>query len=147
MRRAWALAALLLASCRTPTPGDPPKIVFGRDACARCGMMISEARFASGYVDASGQSVVFDDVGELLAAAAKVPTLSKAAFVHDFEGGAWVRAETAFYVRVPTLATPMGSGVAAFKDRARAEAFAKPRGGGSVLDWKAAITPSVFPAK
>lgn len=145
MRRAWALAALLLASCRTPIPGDPPKIVFGRDACARCGMMISESRFASGYVDASGQSVVFDDVGELLAAA-KDPSFSKAAFVHDFEGDAWVRAEAAFYVHVPALATPMGSGVVAFKDRSRAEAFAGPRGGGPVLDWKAIARP-VSPAK
>lgn len=139
MKCALALAALLLlSSCRRPTPGDPPNIAFGRTACSRCGMIVSESRFASGYVDASGRSVVFDDVGELLAAAAEDPSFSKAAFVPDAEDGAWMRAETAFYVRAPGLATPMGSGTAAFKDRPRAEAFAKRRGGARVLDWQAA---------
>lgn len=141
MKRSLVLAALaLLASCRSPSPGDPPAISFGRDACARCGMIVSEARFASGYVDSSGQTVAFDDVGELLAQGAEDPALAAAAFVTDSEEGGWLRAEAAFYVRAPSLATPMGSGVAAFKDRSRAEAFARRRGGAPVLDWRAAAS-------
>jgi len=141
VKRSLALATLfLLASCRSSTPGDIPQIVFGRDACARCGMLVSEKRFASGYVDAAGKSVIFDDVGELLAAATEDPTLSKAAFVTDVEDGEWTRAEAAFYARVPALATPMGTGVAAFKDRARAEIFTKKRGGDDVLDWTTATS-------
>lgn len=141
MNRAPALAAiLLLAACRVPAPGDIPKIVFGRDACARCGMLVSEARFASGYVDAAGKSVIFDDVGELLAAAAEDRSFAPAAFVTDVLDGDWTRAEAAFYARVAALPTPMGTGTAAFKDRARAESFAKQHGGGAVLDWTAAIS-------
>ncbi len=139
MRLSLALAALLLSvSCRRFATGDIPKIVFGRDACSRCGMLVSEARFASGYVDESGNSVIFDDVGEMLSAAAEDPSFAKTVYVTDVEDGDWARADAAVYVRTPSLATPMGSGMAAFKDRARAEAFAK-RSGGGVLDWAAAI--------
>ena len=139
MKRVLLMTMLLLpASCRESAPGDIPTIIFGRDVCARCGMLVSEARFASGYVEAGGKSVLFDDLGELLAAAARDPALSKAAFVPDVEDAKLVRAESAFFVRAPSLATPMGTGVAAFKDRARAEAFAKQRGAGDVLDWAAA---------
>ena len=139
MKHALPLTALLFfASCQRLVPGDRPKIVFGRDACARCGMLVSEARFASGYVDTSGKSVIFDDIGELLAAAAEDQSFAKAAFVTDVEDGDWTHANTAFYTRVPTLATPMGTGVAAFKNRARAEAFAKQHGGDAVLNWNAA---------
>ena len=139
MKRALSLAALLLlAACRAAAPGDIPKIVFGRDACARCGMIVSEARFASGYVDASGKSVIFDDVGELVAAAAEDSAISKAAFVPDIEDAALIPAESAFFVRIPSLATPMGTGVSAFKDQARAEAFSRSRGGDGILSWAAA---------
>ena len=148
MRRAFRLAALLmLASCRTAAPGDVPRISFGRDACARCGMLISEARFASGYVDGSGRTVAFDDVGELLAAAAVDTSISKAAFVPDVEEAELVRAESAFFVRIPSMATPMGTGMAAFKDRARAEAFAKQRGGAVVLDWSGARLDAAYNTK
>lgn len=148
MRGALPLAALLLlAACRKPAPGDIPNVVIGRDACARCGMIVSEARFTSGYVDAAGASVAFDDVGELLAAATADETLSRAAFVTDAVDGGWTRAETAYFVRVPGLATPMGTGMAAFKDRAHAEAFAKERGGGAVLDWAAATSPKVLASR
>lgn len=139
MKLWFPLAALVLAAaCRQASPGDIPKIVFGKDECARCGMIVSEARFASGYVDADGKSVIFDDVGELLKAAAADASLGKAAFVADAENGVWTRAEDAFYANVPGLATPMGTGVAAFGNRASAEAFVHKRGGGPVLDWKAA---------
>jgi copper chaperone NosL len=139
VKRAISLAAtLMLAACRAAAPGDIPKIVFGRDACAHCGMIVSEARFASGYVDASGKSVIFDDVGELVAEAAEDPAISKAAFVPDAEDAELVRAESAFFVRIPSVATPMGTGVSAFKDRARAEAFSRSRGGDGVLGWAAA---------
>lgn len=144
MRRLPLAALIMLASCRAAAPGDVPKIAFGRDACARCGMLVSEARFASGYVNASGKSVTFDDVGELVAAAAEDSAIAKAAFVPDVEESELVRAESAYFVRIPSMATPMGTGMAAFKDRARAEAFARKRGGAAVLDWAAATRSSAL---
>jgi copper chaperone NosL len=139
MKRAATFAVLLLlAACRAAAPGDIPKIVFGRDACARCGMIVSEARLASGYVDASGKSVIFDDVGELVAAAAEDSAIGRAAFVPDFEDAGFVHAESAFFVRIPSAAGPMGAAVTAFRNRTRAETFAKTREGAAVLDWTAA---------
>lgn len=45
-------------------------------------------------------------------------------YVHDFETESWLDAETATFVRATDLRTPMASHLAAFADRARAEAFA-----------------------
>lgn len=133
MRRAVLLPVLLAAACAGAVPGDVPRYAAGRDACARCGMAVSEARFAGGWVGPDGQSVVFDDPGELLAALAENPERVRDAWTGDFETGAWVRAREAFFVRAPGLATPMGTGTAAFADRARAEAFARSRPGAEAV--------------
>jgi copper chaperone NosL len=48
----------------------------------------------------------------------------KAWFVHDYKGEHWIRGETAYFVKSDRLKTPMGGGVAAFENKAAAEAFA-----------------------
>ena len=45
-------------------------------------------------------------------------------FVHDYESEAWMRGETAFYVRSEKVKTPMGHGIAAFETREAADRFA-----------------------
>lgn len=124
MRPAALLLAAALAACSRPKPGDVPTIRFGADECARCGMAVSEERFAAGYVDGGGRSVAYDDVGELLQAMTADPSLELSSFVHDAGDGRWLRAAGAFFLRVPGLATPMGTGWAAFSSEARARAFA-----------------------
>ncbi|MBI5630732.1 MAG: nitrous oxide reductase accessory protein NosL [Elusimicrobia bacterium] len=116
-------AALLLAGCSKQKPGDVPRLRLGADACARCGMIVSEERFAAGYVDSSGRSVIYDDLGEFLAEAEKRPEIKAAAFFHDAESGRWIAARGAVVIRVEDYPTPMGSGYAAFSDRAAAERF------------------------
>lgn len=124
MRRiAAALLACALAGCARARPGDVPTVRYGTDPCARCGMVVSEERFAGGYVDREGRAVVFDDPGELVAAQEADPAIKDAAYVHDAATGAWLRARDAVFVRVPGLATPMGSGTAAFATRAEADRF------------------------
>jgi len=119
---AWMLA-LALAACSGPKPGDVPSIRYGVDPCARCGMAVGEERFASGYVDGAGRSVVFDDVGEFLQAMAADPSREPASYVHDAVEGRWLRAGGAYFVRVPGLATPMGTGWAAFASEPQARSF------------------------
>ncbi|MBI3565790.1 MAG: nitrous oxide reductase accessory protein NosL [Elusimicrobia bacterium] len=126
-------AASALGACRRDAPGDPPRYAAGRSSCARCGMAVSEARFAAGWVGADGESVLFDDAGEFLASAAAEPGRLAVSWVGDFETGEWTRAGAASFVRVPGLATPMGTGVVAFAARDRAAAFARARPGGEVL--------------
>ena len=100
-------------------------IHYGRDACARCGMLLAEERFASGYVGADGETVAFDDLGEFLAAVSKDPALAAKSYVHDAQDGSWLSAAAAVFVKLPGLATPMGSGYAAFASETEAGDFAR----------------------
>lgn len=119
-----ALAAVLgLWACARPG-GGLPSIHYGRDACARCGMILSEERFASGYVADSGETVAFDDLGEFLAAAGDT-AVAERSYVHDAGTGGWLRASEAVFVKIPGLATPMGSGYAAFSSESEAADFAR----------------------
>ena len=123
MRRAALLLAAALSACAPARPGGPPTVRLGVDPCARCGMIVSEERFAGGYIDDEGRSVVFDDPGELLAALEAQPALRARSFVQDAGGAGWVPAAAAVFKKIPGLPTPMGSGVAAFKDAAEAAAL------------------------
>lgn len=120
-----ALGILFSFSACARSGGGMPEIRYGRDACARCGMIVTEERFASAYVDSAGETVAFDDLGELLAAVAKDPALTSAAYVHDASDGRWLRASDAVFVKLPGLATPMGSGYAAFASEEQAAVFAR----------------------
>ena len=120
------LAALALAGCAQQTgEPQPPEIAYGRDVCDRCGMMIDEPRFAAAVILANGQTLKYDDLGEMIMQhGAASQGAVRAWFVHDYHSEEWLRGETASYVLSPKLRTPMGFGVAAFADRASAEAFA-----------------------
>ncbi|MBI4376559.1 MAG: hypothetical protein HY549_08930 [Elusimicrobia bacterium] len=118
-------ALLLLLGCAAPKHGGPPEIEFGRQECARCGMIVSEDRFAAGYVSQSGESVAYDDLGEMLAALKERPELRAQAWARDLNGGGWLRLDQAHLLQVPGLATPMGTGWVAFLSPEDAEAFAR----------------------
>lgn len=120
------LVALLLAACAPANTGpQPPEILYGQDVCEECGMIISEARFACAALFSDGEMRKYDDIGDMLAFAAKHADLSVGAwFVHDYNSEQWMRGETAFFVLSDQIRTPMNRGIAAFKDQADAEAFA-----------------------
>lgn len=147
--RWWPLVAAILllgglAGCAGARAGadGPPEIVYGEDTCHQCGMIISDERFAAGLVIEIEPGVsehrVFDDIGELLLYeqehAGELTITHR--FVHDFESREWIDGATAYYVRSETLQSPMGHGIAASGDRARAEALAR-AWGGRVLDLDA----------
>ena len=119
----------LLAACAPPRTQGPPVIRYGRNVCSHCGMIVSEARYASGYIDPTGKSVIFDDLGEIFIEINGHSDLLARAYVNDVEATAWIPAKDAFYVRVAGLATPMGYGISAYRDQARASAFARNRKG------------------
>ncbi|MFN8176830.1 MAG: nitrous oxide reductase accessory protein NosL [bacterium] len=136
---ATACAATLLAACARSKPLLPPSVRWGEDVCSACGMIVSEERFAAAAaVAGQGGRVemrVYDDIGCLVrdgASAGAGRVLAR--WVHDHGDLAWLRAEGALYVRSASLQTPMGSGVAGFSSRARAEAF-RGQKDGEVLDW------------
>lgn len=124
MKSSLALIAILFfGACARSVPTGPPEVAFGKQECARCGMIISEERHAAGFVDEDGRSVAFDDLGELLALIEERPELRAKAWARDLEGAGWLKLPQAHLERVPGLGTPMGTGWAAFVSRERAAAF------------------------
>lgn len=118
------LLGLLLSGCTRVDLEAPPTIEYGRDVCARCGMIIDDARFAAGYIMPDGAQRIFDDIGDMLVHQADSGEAVHAYWVHDYESEAWVRAETATYVKSDDLHTPMGYGLVALQDAGQAAAIA-----------------------
>lgn len=126
------LAALLILCLVVPACTDgadatgPPEIVYGRDLCIECGMLITEPRFAAAYrID--GEARPFDDIGGMLLYGTETGELSAtsvAAWVHDRDTGEWIAAGAAHYVIAEGAVTPMGYGIVAFLDPARAAEYA-----------------------
>jgi len=102
----------------------PPEIIYGRDVCDRCGMIIEDARFAAAYMTTGGDARIFDDIGDMLVHQADEKDEVYAYWVHDYETEAWLRAETAHFVLTNEIHTPMGYGLLAFADSGRATAVA-----------------------
>lgn len=134
--RMLGVALWLLLVCTACGPADdPPPISYGRDVCVRCGMIVSDPRFAAAYRLDDGSEWMFDDLGELVAHLIEHDRLGGArAWVNDRDTGEPVPAIDAYFVHVPGDATPMGWGVSAFGNRAAAEAFAAAHGV-AVLSW------------
>ncbi|MCB0217780.1 MAG: nitrous oxide reductase accessory protein NosL [Chloroflexi bacterium] len=134
-RRGGAIRGLLLglllapAACGpAPDPLAAPEIHYGEDACDACQMIISEPRFAAASIVDAGAGPEprrFDDIGDLVDYHGQRPELKVLAWhVHDYDSEAWIDARTARFVRAKGIRSPMGHGLAAFADAARAEAFA-----------------------
>lgn len=114
---------------------QPPEIIYGQDVCTRCGMIISEERFASAYWTESGEARLFDDIGGMLAYTDDKQENAASYWVHDFDSGNWTRAEEAHYLLDSNLHTPMGFGIAAFSDVEQARAFAYGQGDVRILTF------------
>jgi copper chaperone NosL len=121
---------LWLAGCaQGQTVIQPPEIRYGEDQCAECGMIISDARFASGLLyevsAARYESLLFDDIGNMMVYAEQHPEQKIVAwYVHDYASEEWLDATQAFFVSSPEIHTPMGHGIAAYATRTAAHAMA-----------------------
>jgi copper chaperone NosL len=100
-------------------------------------MAVSDARFAAQLVAPREEPRFFDDLGCLrdFLASSRAPR-GAVAWVADHRTGAWVRAASAAYARVPGLATPMGSQLVAHQDAA-SRAADRAAAGGTPLDARA----------
>lgn len=120
------LGILVAVSCSAP-PAGPPEIVLDRTVCDRCSMLVSEPGFAAAFLVPGADSVrVFDDAACLFAALAEEPQAGQVRlWFQDAAGGGWMEAPQAVFVRTSRSATPMGSGVFAFREAADAHRFAR----------------------
>src|SRR5690606_1645383 len=121
-----ALVAVLLAGCPAPvaSPDAPPDVRYAVDPCDRCQMIVHEERFAAAYATPAGEVRRFDDLGCLTAFLQERPEDVAEVWTHDHESRAWLRGREAVFVRAPGVITPMGTGLVAAGDRARADALA-----------------------
>src|SRR6185369_5068763 len=79
-------------------------------------------------------TLVFDDVGCLLEEAKHAPIEAQAVYVRRFDGESWARGDAAVVVQSKEIASPMGSGRAAFATRDAAEREAARHPGAVVSD-------------
>jgi len=133
------LTAITLAGCGGEARADqPPEIKYGVDTCSRCHMIISEEKYASGLVASDGTTMIFDDIGEMIATVQTDGLNERRVWVHDFDSVEWIDGTTAFYVDSHDLMTPMGMGVVAFSSKDAAEKLAAEKSG-TVRDWEAML--------
>lgn len=142
---AGAAIPLLLTACggEEASGSEPPSIKLGRDACDRCGMLISEERFASGIVDKDGNALVFDDAGEMVATVQDEGLNERRVWVHGSPSLDWIDARDAWYAVTMEIPTPMGSGVFPFDTEAEANAFAAEHAG-TTYSWDALLAEWSF---
>jgi copper chaperone NosL len=121
-----AILLLAVSACTGATNNDPdpPVIHYGEDICEFCGMIISEKRYAAGYVTQQGEEYIFDDLGDMFQTHLQQQDEVGAFFVHDYEDTNWIRAETAHFVLSKKLPTPMLSGLVACSTSDRAKTLA-----------------------
>ena len=133
------LTPLLLVGCGgQPASAGPPEIAFGRDTCARCGMIISDQRFAAALTSDAAEAVLFDDAGEMLMTVAEDGVGTWRAWAQDRNDGGWFDAKTSVFARGDAQLTPMGTGIVAFGTREAADTFVAEHGG-TVLSWDDAL--------
>ncbi len=130
------LTMLTLSACSSSDASGPPEIQYGRDICVQCGMIASEAKFAAAYTLEDGTEKLFDDLGGLILTqrATKDAIDPTRTWVHDYETLEWVDVTNAYFVATLSVNTPMGHGIVAFNNEAKAEVFASDVGG-EVIRW------------
>lgn len=132
-RAAAAVAALLLSVLSVACgPGtlQPAPLDTRNEACSKCRMPVSEARFSSQLVAPGELPRFFDDLVCLsnFLKAGQAPA-GATTFVADHRTKSWVPAEKALYTRVPGLETPMGSHIVAHADAGSRDQDPLARGG------------------
>jgi copper chaperone NosL len=119
----------LLSGCSHQPTDPPPRVRYGQDECAFCGMIISDERFAAALrVNEKGEirDLLFDDIGDMIDYEKANPGIAVVhRFVHDLSTRRWIDAQAATYSHSDQLQTPMGSGIAAFADEHDAAAHSE----------------------
>lgn len=142
------LGSLALHGCGSSDPDGPPTIHLGDSVCDQCGMIISDARFATATMiegDRGPEPKRFDDFSCQIGYETRFPELTiHTRWSHDHGTQEWIATEHAWFVSSPALRTPMASNLAAFATQADAQKAATDLDG-LILDFKAAWKPVVDP--
>jgi nitrous oxide reductase accessory protein NosL len=89
--------------------------------CSQCGMIVDAGSKFAAKIVAGERTLSFCDIGDLFVYLKRKKMSADGAFVKDHPSGEWVEAKTAYFVHdEKKFKTPMGWGVAAYRDRNRA---------------------------
>ncbi len=103
---------LMISACTTEQ--KPQLIIYGKDVCENCHMVISDQRFGAQIVTKKGKLHLFDSVNCLHNYLKTHPESSqKIFFVDAIHKDQWISSEEAFFVNISTLRSPMGAGIIA----------------------------------
>jgi copper chaperone NosL len=87
-------------------------------------MSISQKQYASEVIDVHGKALKFDDIACMQNYIKNRKPDVAATFVVDYETGAWLKAEEAYFVKSDQFKTPMSGSIVAFSNRKKAQATA-----------------------
>jgi copper chaperone NosL len=142
-RSRWSLFAALLAVVIVVTGCggdktvslDPPEVKYNEDI-SEMGMFVVDPRYTAAYLPEDGDWILFDDIGEMLRyrVVRHPETKVRVIWVNDYNDRKWLKADEAWYVQSIEVNSPMGWGLAAFRDEASARAFQSEMGG-ELLTW------------
>jgi hypothetical protein len=123
-------AVMVLIAAWTASPARAGEMI----KCTECGMPSDAgSKFTARTVEA-GKNFYFCDIGDLLVYLGKKNQPGIRAEVKDYPSGAWIEAGKASFVQSPKqFNSPMGWGIAAFKDKKDGSGY------GTVLDLAGAL--------
>ncbi len=102
--------------------------------CAECGMMSDLGSKFTSKITEGDKVLYFCDIGDLLTYLNKHKQQTGRIEVKDYNSGEWIAAQNAAYVSAAAkFKSPMGWGIAAFKDPKSAAVY------GSSIDFNAAL--------
>jgi hypothetical protein len=108
-----AVGALVLAVLRAQAPPQgPAPVVWDKEACAHCRMLIGDPSFAAQIQTRGGQVLNFDDPGCLLEYASAAKVEARSVWFHHAREPRWIPEEQVVFS--PVSPTPMGYGLGAF---------------------------------
>jgi copper chaperone NosL len=119
MRR-MRLAALFLMMTGCQSRPLRPVEIEPHDMCSSCRMAISQNQFAAQLFDGEENVYKFDDVACMLRFVRQGRVTPVAVFVADYNTRQWIQGNSAMFVKTDQVETPMGGGLLALSDSARA---------------------------
>ena len=123
------------AGCAQDRVDKAPNIVYGREACSECRMIIGEKKFSAALVDAAGEIYKFDDIGCAQRYVDKNATMVKRLWVRDYVSENWVDGQKAYFLVADSFVTPMGHGVVAFETESKAHDLLE-QNPGKLVSWE-----------
>lgn len=130
---AISVMMLFLAACGEEKY-EPVAINEDTDICVVCKMAIEDGPYATQIITKDGQSLKFDDVGDMYKWKEENGTDTiGAAYVRDYNSLEWIPDDKAFYVYDASFRTPMAFGVVTFEKEADAQAFIDEQGTGNLM--------------